>query len=187
MTDKTRDHGKAQMSPEDYRRLRELRAQNPALHAPKFSPTRGAIVADWFARTVGSWRFIIIQSIVLGVWIILNFIAYFSHWDPYPFILLNLVLSFQAAYAAPIIMMSQNRQSEIDRKHAEYDYRINVKAELEIELLHNKIDALREQEIMKLTNIIERLSAHLAPELVAAAEDTVKDPVKDDPVKDDPA
>jgi len=67
-------------------------------------------------------------------------------------------------------MMSQNRQSEIDRKHAEYDYRINVKAELEIELLHNKIDALREQEILKLINIIQRLSAHLAPELVAAIE-----------------
>lgn len=74
--------------------------------------------------------------------------------DPYPFILLNLVLSFQAAYTAPIIMMSQNRQSEIDRRHAEHDYRINVKAELEIELLHNKIDALREQEILKLINII---------------------------------
>ena len=74
-----------------------------------------------------------------------------------------MVLSFQAAYAAPIIMMSQNRQSEIDRRHAEHDYRINVKAELEIELLHNKIDSLREQEILKLLNIIQRLSAHLAP------------------------
>jgi uncharacterized membrane protein len=84
--------------------------------------------------------------------------------------LLNLVLSFQAAYAAPIIMMSQNRQSEIDRRHAEHDYRINVKAELEIELLHNKIDALREQEILQLLNIIQRLSAHLAPELVAEAD-----------------
>ena len=85
-------------------------------------------------------------------------------------ILLNLVLSFQAAYAAPIIMMSQNRQSEIDRRHAEHDYRTNVKAELEIELLHNKIDALREQEVLQLPNIIQRLSAHLAPELVAAIE-----------------
>jgi uncharacterized membrane protein len=100
----------------------------------------------------------------------LNGFALIRHWDPYPFILLNLVLSFQAAYAAPIIMMSQNRQSEIDRRHAEHDYRINVKAELEIELLHNKIDALREQEILKLINIIQRLSAHLAPELVATIE-----------------
>jgi uncharacterized membrane protein len=128
------------------------------------------VIADWVAETVGSWRFIIIQSAILGVWIVLNVLAYIDHWDPYPFILLNLVLSFQAAYAAPIIMMSQNRQSEIDRRHAEHDYRINVKAELEIELLHNKIDELREQEILKLINIIERLSAHLAPELVAEIE-----------------
>lgn len=128
------------------------------------------MIADWVAETVGSWRFIIIQSAILGVWIVLNVLAYIDHWDPYPFILLNLVLSFQAAYAAPIIMMSQNRQSEIDRRHAEHDYRINVKAELEIELLHNKIDELREQEILKLINIIERLSAHLAPELVAEIE-----------------
>ena len=69
-------------------------------------------------------------------------------------------------------MMSQNRQSEIDRRHAEHDYRINVKAELEIELLHNKFDALREQEIFKLISIIERLSSHLAPELVASMEAT---------------
>jgi len=160
--------GKVHLSPEDYERLQELRAQRPARHAPKHALTRGAVLADWVAETVGSWRFIIIQSVLLGIWIVLNLIAFINHWDPYPFILLNLVLSFQAAYAAPIIMMSQNRQSEIDRRHAEHDYRINVKAELEIELLHNKIDALREQEILKLINIIQRLSAHLAPELVAA-------------------
>src|SRR4051794_38906000 len=154
----------------DFRRLEELRAQKPARQTVEHAPTRGALIADWVAKTVGSWRFIIIQSVTLGVWIVLNVIAYAQHWDPYPFILLNLVLSFQAAYAAPIIMMSQNRQSEIDRRHAEHDYRINVKAELEIELLHNKIDALREQEMLQLLNIIQRLSAHLAPELVAAIE-----------------
>jgi len=170
MTNKKRDHEKGQLSPEDYQRLRELRARKPARHAPKLAPTRGTFVADWFAKTVGSWRFIIIQSIVLSIWIILNLLAFINHWDPYPFILLNLVLSFQAAYAAPIIMMSQNRQSEIDRKNAEHDRRVNVKAELEIELLHHKIDGLREQEILNLTNIIERLSAHLAPELVATVE-----------------
>jgi uncharacterized membrane protein len=158
------------LSTEDQERLRELRAQKPARQVPKLVLTRGAVLADWVAQTVGSWRFIIIQSVVLGIWIILNVMAFINHWDPYPFILLNLVLSFQAAYAAPIIMMSQNRQSEIDRRHAEHDYRINVKAELEIELLHNKIDALREQEVVKLINIIQRLSAHLAPELVAAIE-----------------
>jgi uncharacterized membrane protein len=123
------------------------------------------MIADWVAATVGSWRFVIVQSVLLGTWIILNMMAIINHWDPYPFILLNLILSFQAAYAAPIIMMSQNRQSEVDRRHAEHDYRINVKAELEIELLHKKVDALREREILKLISIIERLSAHLAPEL----------------------
>ena len=161
---------KVHLSQEDLERLRELRAQKPARFAPKPEMTRGAALADWVAETVGSWRFIAIQSVVLAIWIALNMIAAINHWDPYPFILLNLVLSFQAAYAAPIIMMSQNRQSEIDRRHAEHDYRINVKAELEIELLHNKIDALREQEIVKLLDIIQRLSAHLAPELVAAVE-----------------
>jgi uncharacterized membrane protein len=161
---------KVHLSPEDQERLRELRAQKPARNAPKPTLTPGAMLADRVAETVGSWRFIIIQSVLLAIWIILNMIAFINHWDPYPFILLNLALSFQAAYAAPIIMMSQNRQSEIDRRHAEHDYRINVKAELEIELLHNKIDALREQEILQLLNIIQRLSAHLAPELVAAIE-----------------
>lgn len=161
---------RAHLSAEDQKHLRELRAQRPARHAPRRALTRGARLADWVASTVGSWRFIIIQSAILAVWIAINIHGYFAHWDPYPFILLNLMLSFQAAYAAPIIMMSQNRQAEIDRRHAEHDYRINVKAELEIELLHSKIDALREQEIQRLTRIIERLSAHLAPELVVQIE-----------------
>ncbi len=165
----TSDYGdKLRLSSEDHQRLRELRAQKPGRLAPRHEPSRGALIADWVAETVGSWRFIIIQSGVLAIWIMLNLIAIIDHWDPYPFILLNLVLSFQAAYAAPIIMMSQNRQSEIDRRHAEHDYRINVKAELEIELLHTKLDALREQEILKLIDIIERLSSHLAPDLAAS-------------------
>ena len=82
-------------------------------------------------------------------------------WDPYPFILLNLLLSFQAAYTAPAIMMSQNRQSELDRRHAQNDYEINVKAELEIELLHEKIDILKEQEMLRLTDSVRDLSAQL--------------------------
>ena len=152
---------RAQLNAEDRQRLLELRAKKPARNVPKPTSTLGARVADYVAQMVGSWRFIVIQSIILGFWIILNVIAYIHHWDPYPFILLNLALSFQAAYSAPIIMMSQNRQSEIDRRNAEHDYQINVKAELEIELLHNKIDSLREQEIVKLINIIEELAARL--------------------------
>ena len=101
------------LSPEDQERLRELRAQKPARNVPKLALTPGAMLADRVAEIVGSWRFIVIQSVLLGIWIMLNMIAFIRHWDPFPFILLNLVLSFQAAYAAPIIMMSQNRQSEI--------------------------------------------------------------------------
>src|SRR4026209_2894729 len=119
------------LSFEDQERLRELRAQKPARNVPKLPLTPGAMLADCVAETVGSWRFIIIQSVLLGVWIVLNMIAFFNHWDPYPFILLNLVLSFQAAYAAPIIMMSQNRQAVHDRLSAEQDYAVNRLAELE--------------------------------------------------------
>src|ERR1700692_4900155 len=94
--------------------------------------TVGQKIADTVAATMGSWRFIIIQSIILLFWIILNVTAYVEQWDPYPFILLNLALSFQAAYSAPFIMMSQNRQAAIDRNAAQTDYSINAKAELEI-------------------------------------------------------
>src|SRR5205085_10372860 len=117
--------------------------------------TIGARVSDAVARTVGSWRFIIIQSIILAIWIALNVIGFIKHWDPYPFILLNLVLSFQAAYTAPIIMMSQNRQAAIDRDAQQHDYDINCKAELEIELLHQKVDLLREKQIAQLTETIQ--------------------------------
>ena len=102
--------------------------------------TFGDKIADKVAATMGSWPFIIIQSLILAVWIVLNITAYVQQWDPYPFILLNLALSFQAAYAAPFIMMSQNRQAAIDRAAAQTDYHINAKAELEIELLHQKLD-----------------------------------------------
>src|SRR4029077_4801215 len=80
--------------------------------------TFGQRIADKVAAMMGSWSFIIVQSVILTVWIILNVIAWISHWDPYPFILLNLALSFQAAYAAPFIMISQNRQAERDRHQA---------------------------------------------------------------------
>ena len=147
---------------EDYLRLQELRQLRPARMKRDLHPALGARVADGVARVVGSWRFILIQSAILLMWIALNVVGYIRAWDPYPFILLNLVLSFQAAYTAPIIMMSQNRQAEIDRRQAENDYRINVKAEMEIELLHTKIDAMREQEILQLTRTIEALSTQLA-------------------------
>src|SRR5947209_8252125 len=120
--------------------------------------TAGQRIADAVAATMGSWRFIIIQSVILLVWIVLNITAYVQQWDPYPFILLNLALSFQAAYAAPFIMMSQNRQQDIDREAAEHDYQVNIKAELEIELLHQKIDQLRETEVLRLPKAIKELT-----------------------------
>ena len=104
----------------------------------------GQKIADKDAATMGSWRFVIIQTTILLVWNLLNITAYVQRWDPYPIILLNLALSFQADYAAPFIMMSQNGQQDIDRKEAENDYKINIKAELKIELLHQKLDELRE-------------------------------------------
>jgi uncharacterized membrane protein len=125
-------------------------------------PTRGQRMADLVARTVGSWRFILIQSALIAAWITGNALSGAAAWDPYPFILLNLLLSFQAAYTAPAIMMSQNRQSELDRKHAESDYEVNVKAELEIELLHEKIDLLKDKELLLLTQAVKDLSAQLA-------------------------
>lgn len=123
--------------------------------------TRGQRLADQVASTIGSWRFIIFQSTGIILWIIGNVLSGANSWDPYPFILLNLLLSFQAAYTAPAIMMSQNRQSELDRRHAQNDYEINVKAELEIELLHEKIDILKEQELLRLTDSVRDLSAQL--------------------------
>jgi uncharacterized membrane protein len=137
------------------RRERRAKAIRPAL-------SFGERVSDRVAGVVGSWQFVIIQSVVMVVWLALNIVAWTEHWDPYPFILLNLVLSFQAAYTAPIILMSQNRQSAIDRDAAEHDYDVNLKAELEIELLHQKLDLLREEEIGRLIQIIERLEARLS-------------------------
>ena len=94
--------------------------------------TLGQRSADWVANTMGSWKFVVIQSIILALWIVLNVVAWVKHWDPYPFILMNLVLSTQAAYAAPIIMMSQNRQATRDRLEAHNDFLVNQKAEEEI-------------------------------------------------------
>jgi uncharacterized membrane protein len=100
--------------------------------------------------------------VILLVWIALNVTAYVRRWDPYPFILLNLALSFQAAYAAPFIMMSQNRQQDIDRAAAETDHRVNIKAELEIELLHQKMDELRQKEVLNLTSAVRELAELVA-------------------------
>ncbi len=145
---------RARVSPEEYQLLLRLREDKPSQHPPSQKPTIGEHLADSVAAIMGSWRFIIIQSVLLFIWVCLNVTAFIRHWDPYPFILLNLMLSFQAAYAAPIIMMSQNRQANIDRKDARHDSEVNLKAELEIELLHDKMNLLREQEIVELKSLL---------------------------------
>jgi len=148
---------------EELELLRRLRAARRARKRPAADTlTFGARVADAVAATMGSWPFSIGQSIVLLIWIVLNVTAYVEKWDPYPFILLNLALSFQAAYAAPFIMMSQNRQAAIDRVAATHDYDVNTKAELEIELLHQKIDLMREKEIGELLQVIRTFQELLA-------------------------
>src|SRR5260370_1004826 len=118
--------------------------------------TVGQRVADGVAATMGSWRLIIIQSSILAAWLVLNSVAWINHWDNYPFILLNLALSFEAAYAAPIIMMSQNRQADRDRLDSRNDYEVNMKAELEILQLHEKFNELRDSYVAELVRMQQR-------------------------------
>lgn len=121
----------------------------------------GDRLADRVASFGGSWTFISAFGVFLAVWAGLNLALGRGAFDPYPFIFLNLMLSMLAAIQAPIIMMSQNRQAEIDRRRAIEDFEVNCKAEVEIETLHQKIDLLREQEIAALTAAVERLTRML--------------------------
>ena len=174
MTEHTSLSRTVTLSPEETHQLELLRTYRRAhrqqlahkeqalqAHLGIAPPTRGQRLADRVATTIGSWRFIIFQSTMIAIWITGNVLSGSGAWDPYPFILLNLLLSFQAAYTAPAIMMSQNRQSELDRRHAQNDYEINVKAELEIELLHEKIDLMREKELLALTEAVRDLTAQV--------------------------
>jgi uncharacterized membrane protein len=123
--------------------------------------TYGQRLADRIARFGGSWTFIVIFFLVLAAWMTLNAVALLHPFDAYPFILLNLVLSCLAAVQAPVILMSQNRQSDKDRLEASNDYEVNLKAEIEIMQLHEKIELLRGQEIARLLELQERQMAVL--------------------------
>ena len=115
--------------------------------------TFGQRLADKVAAFGGSWTFIILFGGILLIWIAVNSFAFFhiaKKFDPYPYILLNLVLSMLAAFQAPIIMMSQNRQAAKDRADAEHDYEVNLKAELEIMALHEKMDTMRDRQLEKM-------------------------------------
>lgn len=124
------------------------------LHPPAEMLTRGQRLSDKIARFGGSWMFIILFSVLLLIWIVINsLLPSGKQFDPFPFILMNLVLSCIAAFQAPVIMMSQNRQEEKDRQRAQNDYMINLKAELEIRSLHQKIDLLIEEQLKTLYEI----------------------------------
>jgi len=129
----------------------------------------GQRIADIVAKVVGSWPFIIYQSILIVIWmgtnVYLTYMAttnsnFFASWDPYPFILLNLVLSFQAAYTGPVVMMSQNRQAEKDRIMAEQDYQINKKAEEEIKILMDHLvhqDVIMQEMVIRLDELNQKI------------------------------
>ena len=132
------------------------------LNPPSETLTVGQAVSDKVARFGGSWKFIIIFGIILTLWIVFNALAIGKYqFDPYPFILMNLILSTIAALQAPIIMMSQNRQEEKDRMRSENDYLINLKAEMEIRSLHQKVDLLLEEQIQTLFETQEKQFALL--------------------------
>lgn len=147
---------------------RKYIARNIAVESDEGN-TPGQRAADAVARFGGSWVFISLFGVVLVVWVALNSLIlsrFGNQFDPYPYILLNLFLSMLASIQAPIILMSQNRQAEKDRINAEHDYEVNLKAELEIMLLHEKVDLLREgqwgellaiqkEQIRLLTNLLD--------------------------------
>ncbi len=119
--------------------------------------TWGEKLADQVAAGMGSWKFIIIQSIFVLVWMTANVIGVIQHWDPYPFILLNLLFSTQAAYAAPIIMMSQNRSADRDRTQAEADYETNRRAKEEIEELQTRLARIEDDKLDQIFNILKEI------------------------------
>ena len=119
--------------------------------------TRGDRLADRLTKVLGSWRFIVIQTVMILIWVGVNLLAYFSQWDPNPFILLNLLFSVQSAYAAPIIMMAQNRQGERDRIQAYEDYRTNLEAKMEIEELEIKLSRMETEKLDKIITMLQEL------------------------------
>jgi uncharacterized membrane protein len=174
----TNAHSTAVVDKWERQRIRHVHQHKPVININQVDAeklTTGQRVADRLATVMGSWAFIIIQSIILAFWITLNVVAYINHWDPYPFILLNLALSFQAAYAAPIIMMSQNRQAAKDRLMAEQDYDVNLKAEEELKSIMSHLE--QQDEVM--LDILRRMEGQhqvIMGKLQVAAPDCDSNP-----------
>jgi len=149
------------------------------LSTPRQGPTLGVHYdpeafgrfSEAIARTLGTARFLVIQTVVVGIWIALNIIGFFGKWDPYPFILLNLAFSTQAAYAAPLILLAQSRQAERDRVEQEQDRLVNARVQADTEFLAREIATVRlslsdvvttedlTDAVSKLTSAIERLAS----------------------------
>jgi uncharacterized membrane protein len=138
------------------RNVETIASLEKAIHEQR---TAGEILADRFAAIVGSWPFILGQAAFLLAWVIVNLVEYVGHWDPYPFILLNLVLSFQAAFASPIIMMSQNRQGRLATRRNQLDLQINL---------------LAEQESTETLRLLRRLCEHLAVDIPQPPRDELE-------------
>jgi uncharacterized membrane protein len=120
--------------------------------------TMGERVADHVAAFIGSWQFIIIQSVIFFVWVVVNTIWFLERYqfDPYPFILFNLFMSAEAAYSSPLILMSQNRQTDRDREQAQHDYETNVAAKEEIETILRELGRLEQQKLDKILAALEK-------------------------------
>ena len=161
MSDETRHLDKLHKIVEETIQAEQLIVQN-LLNPPEETITTGQKISDKVARFGGSWKFIILFGVVLTLWIVFNVVAIGNFkFDPYPFILMNLILSCIAALQAPIIMMSQNRQEEKDRMRSENDYLINLKAEMQIRSLQQKMDLLLEEQIKTLFETQEKQFALL--------------------------
>ena len=140
-----------------------------AAHAEEMNT--GARVADAVAGFIGSWQFIIVQTVIFIVWVIVNTLWLFERyqWDPYPFILFNLFMSAEAAYSSPLILMSQNRHADRDRVQAQHDYEINLAAKQEIEAVMRELNRL---EVQKLNRILEALEDRRADGAARSANES---------------
>jgi uncharacterized membrane protein len=129
----------------------------------------GDIVADRVTRELGSWRFIAVYFALLLLWLVVNTVAWMRHWDPYPFIFLNLVLSFQGAFAAPIILMSQNRQEDRDRLAEQYDHAVNLRAEREVAAIQARIEELGRASLAEVSSLrAEQAALHAKLDAILA-------------------
>jgi uncharacterized membrane protein len=130
----------------------------PSLRVPGYEkPSFGQRAAEKVVTVVGSWRFIVIQSLLLSAWVLYNVLPWGPHWDPYPFILMNLVLSLQAAYTAPMIMMAQNREAYKDRYVSKSSYFVSAKTELDVQEIQRLLDS-QNRRIDHLINLLAQKS-----------------------------